>query len=42
LSVQDAWVLFNDFVVRQVSEEEVFGFPDQWKVRSAGWVKLTL
>nr|XP_019008893.1 PAB-dependent poly(A)-specific ribonuclease subunit PAN2 [Kwoniella pini CBS 10737]OCF47674.1 PAB-dependent poly(A)-specific ribonuclease subunit PAN2 [Kwoniella pini CBS 10737] len=28
------WIMFNDFLVRQVSEEEVFNFPDQWKVPS--------
>ena len=26
------WVMFNDFLVRQVSAEEVFRFPDAWKV----------
>ena len=26
------WVMFNDFLVRVVSEDEVFRFPDQWKV----------
>jgi len=26
------WVMFNDFLVRHVSEEDVFGFPDTWKV----------
>ncbi|KAK8846644.1 PAB-dependent poly(A)-specific ribonuclease subunit PAN2 [Kwoniella newhampshirensis] len=27
-----SWVMFNDFLVRKVTEEEVFRFPDQWKV----------
>jgi hypothetical protein len=31
-AVQDTWVMFNDFVVRGVSEDEVFSFPDAWKV----------
>jgi PAB-dependent poly(A)-specific ribonuclease subunit 2 len=26
--------MFNDFLVRSVSEEEVFRLPDQWKVPS--------
>ncbi|WWD08075.1 hypothetical protein V865_006185 [Kwoniella europaea PYCC6329] len=28
------WIMFNDFLVRSISEEEVFNFPDQWKVPS--------
>lgn len=32
ITADDRWVLFNDFVVREVSEEEVFQFPDAWKV----------
>lgn len=27
-----AWLMFNDFSVRPVSEEAVFSFPEQWKV----------
>lgn len=27
-----AWVLFNDFVVRNISQEEALSFPDKWKV----------
>ncbi|KAL0243535.1 PAB-dependent poly(A)-specific ribonuclease subunit PAN2 [Cryptococcus tetragattii IND107] len=26
------WIMFNDFLVRPVSEDEVLSFPDQWKV----------
>jgi PAB-dependent poly(A)-specific ribonuclease subunit 2 len=26
------WVMFNDFLVRHVSEEDVFGFADSWKI----------
>ena len=26
------WIMFNDFLVRRVTEEEVFRFPDQWKI----------
>jgi PAB-dependent poly(A)-specific ribonuclease subunit 2 len=26
------WIMFNDFSVRPVFEEEVFSFPAQWKV----------
>ncbi|WVQ76650.1 PAB-dependent poly(A)-specific ribonuclease subunit PAN2 [Cryptococcus sp. DSM 104548] len=29
---ESSWVMFNDFLVRPVSEAEVFSFPDQWKV----------
>ena len=25
------WFVFNDFAVRNVSEEEALNFPDQWK-----------
>jgi hypothetical protein len=32
-AVQETWIMFNDFVVREVSAEEVFSFPDAWKVR---------
>jgi hypothetical protein len=39
--VRDTWIMFNDFVVREVSEEEVFSFPDTWKVRYLPLVKLT-
>jgi hypothetical protein len=27
------WFVFNDFVVRNISEEEALSFPDKWKVR---------
>jgi len=26
------WYIFNDFVVRNVPEEEALSFPDRWKV----------
>ena len=26
------WFVFNDFAVRNVSEEEALNFPDLWKV----------
>jgi PAB-dependent poly(A)-specific ribonuclease subunit 2 len=26
------WFVFNDFVVRNVSEQEALSFPDTWKV----------
>jgi PAB-dependent poly(A)-specific ribonuclease subunit 2 len=28
------WFVFNDFVVRNISEEEALSFPDVWKVCS--------
>lgn len=28
----DQWYLFNDFLVRQISTQEAFGFPASWKV----------
>jgi hypothetical protein len=28
------WFVFNDFVVRNVTEEEALSFPDKWKVRN--------
>ncbi|KAJ8093092.1 poly(A)-specific ribonuclease [Marasmius tenuissimus] len=28
------WYLFNDFVVKNISEEEALSFPDRWKVPS--------
>lgn len=28
------WFVFNDFVVRNISEEEALSFPDKWKVGS--------
>lgn len=31
---QPKWIMFNDFLVRPVKEEEVFSFPDTWKVPS--------
>ncbi|KAG5646693.1 hypothetical protein DXG03_002683 [Asterophora parasitica] len=30
--LQSPWFLFNDFVVRNISEEEALSFPDKWKV----------
>jgi hypothetical protein len=27
------WYMFNDFVVKNLSEEEVFSFKELWKVR---------
>ena len=29
---ESPWVMFNDFLVRAVSEDEVFRFRDEWKV----------
>jgi PAB-dependent poly(A)-specific ribonuclease subunit 2 len=29
---ESSWVMFNDFLVRPVSEQEVFRFPQLWKV----------
>lgn len=29
-----SWHLFNDFLVKPVSEEEVLSFPGKWKVRA--------
>jgi hypothetical protein len=31
--LQSPWFVFNDFVVRNVSEEEALSFPGKWKVR---------
>lgn len=28
------WFVFNDFVVRNISEDEALSFPDKWKVRN--------
>jgi hypothetical protein len=30
---ESPWFVFNDFVVRNISEEEALSFPDRWKVR---------
>ncbi|KAF5381095.1 hypothetical protein D9615_003865 [Tricholomella constricta] len=30
--LRSPWFLFNDFVVRNISEEEALSFPDKWKV----------
>jgi len=30
---ESPWFLFNDFVVQNVSEEEVLSFPGNWKAR---------
>ncbi|KAF8078063.1 ubiquitin carboxyl-terminal hydrolase-domain-containing protein [Lyophyllum atratum] len=30
--LKSPWFLFNDFVVRNISEEEALSFPDKWKV----------
>lgn len=32
---QPKWMLFNDFLVRQIGEEEALGFPGIWKVSVA-------
>ena len=29
------WFVFNDFVVRNISEQEALSFPDKWKVCQA-------
>lgn len=29
---ETSWVMFNDFLVKPVSEEEVFSFPGPWKI----------
>lgn len=29
-----SWHLFNDFLVKALSEEEVLSFPGKWKVRA--------
>lgn len=29
---KNMWVLFNDFVVRSIPEEEALRFPGKWKV----------
>lgn len=31
-NLKSAWFLFNDFVVRNISEEEALSFPSTWKV----------
>lgn len=28
----NSWYIFNDFVVQNISEEEVLSFPDRWKI----------
>jgi PAB-dependent poly(A)-specific ribonuclease subunit 2 len=30
--LQSPWFVFNDFVVRNVSEDEALSFPGKWKV----------
>lgn len=30
--LKSPWFLFNDFVVRNISEEEALSFPSTWKV----------
>lgn len=30
--LESPWFVFNDFVVRNISEQEALGFPDKWKV----------
>lgn len=32
LGISSQWVLFNDFVVKDITEEEALSFPDKWKV----------
>lgn len=34
------WHLFNDFVVKNISEQEALSFPGRWKVRSAAAVQM--
>nr|XP_018265891.1 PAB-dependent poly(A)-specific ribonuclease subunit PAN2 [Kwoniella dejecticola CBS 10117]OBR88049.1 PAB-dependent poly(A)-specific ribonuclease subunit PAN2 [Kwoniella dejecticola CBS 10117] len=34
MATESNWIMFNDFLVRQVTEDEVFTFPGQWKVPS--------
>jgi PAB-dependent poly(A)-specific ribonuclease subunit 2 len=31
-NLKSPWFLFNDFVVRNISEEEALSFPSTWKV----------
>jgi hypothetical protein len=42
LKLSSPWFLFNDFVVKNISEQEALSFQDKWKVRffcslSSGW-----
>jgi hypothetical protein len=42
LDLSSPWFLFNDFVVKNISEQEALSFQDKWKVRSpwslsSGW-----
>ena len=42
LNLSSPWFLFNDFVVKNISEQEALSFQDKWKVRflwslSSGW-----
>lgn len=32
------WYLFNDFVVKQISEEEALSFPGKWKASMAPYM----
>lgn len=41
--LSNPWYLFNDFVVKNISEQEALGFHDKWKVGSLsspgfGWI----
>ena len=33
LKLSSPWFLFNDFVVKNISEQEALSFQDKWKVR---------
>jgi PAB-dependent poly(A)-specific ribonuclease subunit 2 len=33
--INSPWYIFNDFMVRNVTEEEALSFPGAWKVRVA-------
>jgi len=33
MELSSPWFLFNDFVVKNISEQEALSFQDKWKVR---------
>lgn len=37
----NSWHVFNDFLVRAISEEEALSFPSSWKVRPLSALLLT-
>ncbi|KAG6854601.1 hypothetical protein C0991_004203 [Blastosporella zonata] len=39
--LQSPWFIFNDFVVRNISEEEALSFPDKWKVPAIVYYERT-